>query len=494
MILVPNLLQQLNGSKLCLLLFLVVATCCFTSCDPLKKAKKTDTADAGDLDEIKGRIKYNPRTGKYEYDTDVKEPIDTVRWSPPVNPTPPIESDESHYGTADPVEEVPDIIEPETEEFEGGLLSTYRVAMILPFLTDKFDSYNFSLPKKSKKAINFYAGAKLALDILSREGVTMDVSVIDSKASGEEVKRVINRSDVLNANVIVGSMKKSTLLPLLDFSKKNKKILVSPTYPSLNITKEHPYFIQFSPSIKTHCEAITKHARKEYEPEEIVLVARNKSSEKNRLKYFQAANNAINGTSSGEQLKEFIVTSMSGDYNDIDVMPYINQGGTTVFLIPSFSSESFVYSFLRQVSIAKGANKVVIYGMPQWMDYKRISYDYYDQLNVHVSSASYIDAKSSEAQFFKRTYFDRYGTIPSNDAFIGYDLMLYIGRLLQKHGTAFPTKIDAEQEKYMHTKFEFEPIVKARTTGNEDFSNIDQYENKYVNILCFKEFRFQLAE
>ena len=73
MILAPNLLQLSNGSKIVVFLFIFLLA---FGCDTTKKAKTTKS-NTEELDPIKGKKRYNPKTGKYEY---VKEEDTKSAW------------------------------------------------------------------------------------------------------------------------------------------------------------------------------------------------------------------------------------------------------------------------------------------------------------------------------------------------------------------------------------------------------------------------------
>jgi hypothetical protein len=132
--------------------------------------------------------------------------------------------------------------------------------------------------------------------------------------------------------------------------------------------------------------------------------------------------------------------------------------------------------------------------MPQWMDYERIDFDYYEKLNVHVSSSVFIDELNPDIRAFKRRYYDRYGEIPLEEAFVGYDVSKYFGKMLKRFGTKFQLQLEQNPEQLLHTKFEFQPIITPTTTGGMEFPQVERWENKYVNILRFQNYRFNKAE
>ena len=182
------------------------------------------------------------------------------------------------------------------------------------------------------------------------------------------------------------------------------------------------------------------------------------------------------------------------------MLPFISLQDTAVFIVPSWSNETFIYSFLQKLDLARGGGvegeedvHVVVYGMPQWMDFERVDFSYYEKLNVHVSSSIYLDPLAPEVQLFKRRFYERFGTIPQPEAFQGYDVMLYFGRMIHKYGTKFQYSLDREMKQTLHTRFEFDQVVRPVTIGRENLP-IEQFENKYINILTFKNFQFQLAD
>ncbi len=479
MTLVLNHLRQLNGSKF--LFFALTILCLASSCDALKKVPKEKQPDT-DLGEIQGQRKYNPKTGKWETTTEVTEAMDTVAWKEPARDIPPPIVSDTPDGMTD------DGSVPDSEK-----LGRYKVAVMLPFLSNKLSQSNNIIDKKSMTAIQFYGGMKMALDNLSSKGVKLDVTVLDTEASSTVTKSLLQRPEVTGADILFGPVRKENLKLVADFAKKNKKPLISPLSPSTTVTQDNPYYIQFAPSFNTHCNAITKHVRDRYETDQVVLVTRSKSAETKRMKFFHEANAKYEGGIVAERFKELVITDVTADLNELEMEPYFLEGKTTVFIVPSWSNEKFVYSLLRKIRTSKGRNKVVVYGMPQWMNYQRISFDYYEALNVHVSSKIAVDVESPSTEDFKLNYFYKYGDAPTDDAFLGYNMMSYVGSLIAKNGTQFQKTIDSEPGSYPSTKFLFDPVP-GTNSNIEKLDEIGRYENKHVNILEFKDYTFKKAK
>lgn len=476
----------MSGSNLIVLLLLIAS---LASCELFKPVQSSDRQeDREELDPIQGSRVYDPTTGEWVV---VKQPpsekMDTLRWK---------EIPESQYapitGSGTYVEATRS--QPtRVDEFGSEFLNQYDVTLLLPFLTDRFDVQEEAIDENAAWALNFYGGARMALQQLENEGLSLLVNVLDTEASEATVNQLLRNSEELaQSHMILGPYRRANVSAVANYAKSREVAMVSPYSASPELTSGNPYYVQVSPSLETHCAAITRHALRQFAPQQVILVSRNDQAEKERLRYFQEAHFQQVGSRSANKLQEYIVASGTSDYSDMDVMPFIQLQDTTVFIVPSWD-ENFVYALLRKIDLAREPYQhIVVYGMPQWMRFEYVDLDYYEKLNVHVSSNYYLDPLAPTIQFFKRQYFDKFGTVPPLEAFLGYDVMLYFGRMLRKYGTKFQYSLEREEGQYLHTRFEFERVVQPTTTGREQ-PPIERFENKYVNILRFRDYQFELA-
>ncbi|MBK8704924.1 MAG: hypothetical protein IPN33_16025 [Saprospiraceae bacterium] len=131
--------------------------------------------------------------------------------------------------------------------------------------------------------------------------------------------------------------------------------------------------------------------------------------------------------------------------------------------------------------------------MPQWITFDKIDFSYYEKLHIHISASSYIDPISVDVQSFKRQYFDRFGAVPVEESFLGYDVTLYFGRMLHKYGSKFQRSFDRNAYTGLQTRFDFQPVMKANAAGSDRYQ-IEQYENSFIHILKFQDYQFRPAD
>ncbi|MEM9929075.1 MAG: ABC transporter substrate-binding protein [Bacteroidota bacterium] len=509
---VPNHQPLLSGSKFT---FLALLACTlllgFSSCELFKpvtqpdpdrpdRPERTNYEDGGELDPVQSRRVYDPTTGTYVYvENAPTDKMDTVRWtvvSEDRNP-PIIEEGGSDYeplpGT-DPVTEpgMSPITQTGTTASGSRLLSGYNVDFVLPFLTDRYLGSEDEVDENSLWALHFYSGAKIALDEMrGTSQVDYNVDVQDSRANEAKVGQIASSPEFLQSQIVIGPYLKSNVTAMADAARGKETVLISPYSASGNVSQNNPNYVQVNPTLETHMRSLLRHAYQTQRADRIVLVTGINPNQKPRLGYLQDEYKILTGDAQVEPLEEVEI-----DMNDAEttLAPYLT-GRKTVFIVPIYEDESFVANFLRLLygeTRDDFGNNVAVYGLPQWIDFTRINFDYYEGTNVHVSSSVYIDKLNPAVRAFRRKFYERFAVLPRDEAYVGYDVTRYFLRMAAEHGTRFQYALEANPEDLLHTRFRFEPVamVPADATNFEQ-STLDRFENKFVNILRFREYAFK---
>lgn len=395
-------------------------------------------------------------------------PIDTIRWAAPANPKPPIGTQPTQP----------------TRPPSSGLGDTYTIGLLMPFLTNQASGN--TVPDRSRLALQFYAGAKIALQEISEtEQINLIVDVYDTQSNDADFLQVMNTPRLQKADVFIGPVRNSHVEAFANWTKRNRKILVSPETPTSELTTQNPDFIQTNPSLRAHCEAITQYVLNSHRADAVTLVCKEKEAD--RLPYFHQANR------SGTLFTELMVPDAALNFDKVDLKKHLKPGRTSVFILPTWASQDFVMAFLRKLKDVKGSAKVEVYGMPQWKNYDGIDPEYLASMNVHISSASYLDYSLPQIKTFQQKFYEATGTLPDEEAFNGYDVTLFTGKMLRRYGLSFPEKLHYETFRGLRSDFRFSRIF---VSGNVDDgrNRPDYLENTFVHILKFGTFGFTPAE
>jgi ABC-type branched-subunit amino acid transport system substrate-binding protein len=399
------------------------------------------------------------------------EPIDTIRWTQPSNPKPPIKDSKNNQGNT-------------TTPGKPG--ETYRVTLLLPFLTNQFDQT--TVPEKSKLGLQFYAGARIALDQISKNNqINIIADVLDTQTSDAEFQTVLSDRLLAKTDVIIGPVRNSHVQTAAEWAKKQRKILISPESPNSELTQNNPDFIQINPSLRAHCEAITQYIQQKFATAQVTLLCKQKEAD--RLPYFQEY--LANGQKPA--FKELILPDETLNFDKIDLKQYFKPGKTAVFILPTWSSQDFVMSFLRKLKAVKGNQSVAVFGMPQWQHFESIEPEYLSELNTYISSATYINYDSQEVKDFMQLFYENTGTIPDEDAFNGYHVMRWTADMLEQYGLSFPTRLTNKTSIGLSNQFNFAKVAGQSAADGGD-SNYDYLENKFLFILKFNKYGFAPVE
>lgn len=407
------------------------------------------------------------KPGKYE-------PMDTVRWSNPSNPKPPIQNDPSR---------------PQEGNGQIGNHSgeTYRLALLLPFLTNASDQA--SVPDKSRLALQFYAGTKIALEQQTKVkgGANIILDLYDAPLNDAEFQTLLSDRNLAKAQVIIGPVRSTQVQLAASWAKQNRKILVSPESPNAGLAVLNPDFIQINPSLRAHCEGIAQFIQDHYRDAAVTLVC--KSKEADRLPYFQDYRNG-RGLA---PFTEWVVPDETVNFDKFDFKPYLKAGKTAVFILPTWANQDFVMAFFRKLKAVKGNTPVAVFGMPQWKGFESIEPEFLTALNVHITSAAYLNYALPDVQAFQQAFYDANGTIPDEDGFNGYDVTSFVCNMVNTYGLSFPDRLPGTAFRGLHGPFTFGKIFS--TGAMDDASNrYDYLENKYIHILKFDRYGFVPVE
>jgi len=475
MISVPNHLPRLNGNKLFAIL-IIISGLAIQSCSTTKSVYKPSTVKSPEI--VEEIVK--------------QETIDTVKWEVvPQKEMPPITS--------------------EAEEMVLDKKEVYNIAMFLPIEAQKSDAQIQAIIENSttNRFISFYAGALMAMSDLEEQGVNLRIDVYDSQRSAEKVSSELNSIGFKNMDAIIGpygsSRNKQGLINTAEFGKENEITVVSPWYASSSLAKENPHYIQLRPNLEDHYTAMLQHAKDNFEDSEIILLGREqldprrKRSDTNRIKYLQRIHKEISGSMNTRDLKVFDVhvdSLLTGEtaYDSLFYEP-----GRKAIIVPYYASgdESFIYNCLRRINGEKAFEPVHVYAMPIALDSEQIGFNLYRNLNMKICRSKFVDKSNDGVRHFERNYYQKYGAIPNDDAYHGYDVMFFVGSNLYNYGRNFQYFIDEPQE-YLQSSFRIEkvPFKDSNTNieSNQDGNKFNYFVNKHLDIIEFEGEVFKRSE
>lgn len=500
MISAPNLRQLLSGSKSCFFLFLGVFT--FVGCKSLQPSQEAVSGEKKPqnegLDVLQGTRVYDPiRQEWVVVPASPSEKMDTFVYK---NIRP-------YYGTA--VTYFPNAFPPDTRVAEQFVAKTvpatekgsfpridkrdqYKIMVALPFTANESESAQEALAGRvGKWAINFYGGMRLAAQEMEREGIKLNVYVRDTKSDDSGVPSLLASPDMKGTDVFIGPYRREQIRAVADQAKKDGFVQFSPYSAVAGLVQANPNFVQVNPSLEQHCRTLLRHARSGFPVENILIIYRaNQSGEKTCAEYLQNANAGLEGAQEPELIPELL---LDASFSAANLAQFIKGRQRMAIIIPSWADQSFISMLLRRISEAKADDQeIVVYGMPQWMEFQNFEYEYFEKLRVRVSSSSFVNSQDEAVKSFRKLYFEEFGTAPDLAAYEGYGLFRFVGKMLRDYGKYFQYYMDVNPTTGLNTRFEFQSVLEPGAAYQTDLLNaIARFENMYLNVLEFREYQFQ---
>ncbi len=365
---------------------------------------------------------------------------------------------------------------------KGNLKSSYKVGILMPFFAQEVSTAT-TMPASSIQGMNFYEGSLLALQQLSAEGVNLDVEVFDSRRSTAVVQGLVDNYTLGKMDLIIGpAASENVQLVSEAVSKKNNVPMVSLNLNS-GLADKNPYFIQASPYFESHASATVAYIKKKYPNRKVILVVPREGKEVSRLTSYHSENNSV-------RYSEFFAEKTGSTFTFSGLSEMLSAKDTTVVIAP-VSDEFFAAALLRSLNSTKNSKSVVVFGMPSWMSYQGLEAATMEGCNLHITNGSFVNNNNEAVKSFKQNFFTEYGTPPTIEAYKGYDLTLYFGRMLNKYGTGFVNNLDQVDDDLLQSSFDFEPVFSTESeSGMSEDYKINYFENKFVHILRFKNYQY----
>ena len=310
---------------------------------------------------------------------------------------------------------------------------TYDIAFMLPLYLDKNDTIEAyqnlhdetSIYKKTRYALDFYSGAKVAIDSLNKAGMSINVHVYDTKNDPHETFDLVATKEFDDMDLVIGPFYSKNFKIAAEILSRRNVPIVAPLSTKGNLLENIPNAFQVIPTPKRQVTYLSEYIAENYSDKNITLVRRNTEQESTFADWMISSleMDSIN-------YKEILVDGAVIDsiHHELDSLAHTN-----VILIPSTEND-FVTDLLTKLNATRDTS-IVVFGMPDWYDFKNLDFDYLMNLNVHIPNSGVISYSDDLTKYFVKEYQSSTGADPSaRFAFSGFDVSFYFLSLLNRYG------------------------------------------------------------
>ena len=353
---------------------------------------------------------------------------------------------------------------------------SYNVAFMLPLYLDKNDTIEIyqglqeesEIYKKTHYALDFYSGAKIAIDSLNKTGMALNIHVYDTKNDPHETFDLVTKKEFDGMDLVVGPFYSKNFKIAAEILSRRDVPIVAPLSTKGNLLENIPNAFQVIPTQKRQVTYLSDYISENYADKNITLVRRNNEEE---AKYADWMLSSVK-LDSLLAYKEILVEGAVIDsiHHELDSMAQTN-----VILIPS-AEKDFVTDLLTKLNATRDST-IVVFGMPEWYAFKELDYNYLMNLNVHMPNSGVLSYQDSFTQYFVEQYQESTRSAPSpRFAFSGFDVSYYFLSLLNEHG-GISSSMYLEPQNLLNLNFDYNYKRNEKNGSRNQSVQIIKYEN-----------------
>lgn len=341
---------------------------------------------------------------------------------------------------------------------------TFNIAMLLPFTreqtvqptdsTDIFaelESADAGRKRAARSAdkrritsgitlasLDFYEGFLLALDSVKRKGVSVNLSVFDTKRSPAVVERLSGDGSLDNADLIIGPFAVEELKPLVELADSRSIPLVSPFYNGPADFSRYPNVIELNQNHTDQLKFFIQDLRLQDTCRYIIVYDKYYLySESNRL-FDSLITQKADSLNIPLTRFNYMISMLKPAQVQDSLSKLLSHNSHNVLIISS-DDEPFVTDFLGQLYAVKSFYNfgVSVYGPSRWRMMNNLSVDYLFNLDIRIFTPFYIDYRRSEVKRFIASFREHYRAEPNRFSFLGFDVGLYFLNVLKEYGKEF---------------------------------------------------------
>lgn len=356
-----------------------------------------------------------------------------------------------------------------------------KVALFAPlYLDSAFDAseeYRYAknvFPKFINPGLEFYEGARMALDSMAKTGKELEIYVYDTRSARETLEEQLNKPEISDAGLIIASCTNNEVWAFADAGLKRNIPVINATIPHDGGSAANPFFVVLNPTLRTQCEAIYRHAQKYYSINPIVFFRKKGASEDLIKNYFEDFSKI---TMSVPLKIKYVDLNDSFTVNQL--MPHLDSVRNTLCIAGSLDINFGKRLAFQLASLNKDYPSIIM-GMPTWEAIREFSKPEFKGPEI-IYGTPFYNAKTDKLSVHINNYFNTvmYAR-PSDMVFRGYEVTWKFAHLLLQYGKDLSSNLSSKQHK-VFTDFDIQPVL-DRTK-----MTLEYFENKKVYFLKWQD-------
>ena len=404
----------------------------------------------------------------------------------------------------------------------------YKVALMVPlYLREAGDvevsKSNASKAQKSRSMsfLQFYEGFMMAAETLEKQGLNLDLTVIDVTDNVSTADRALSQIQGKDLDLIVGPFFGKSFDVIEEYAKANGIVVVNPLSTRESVIEDSPNVVKVKPGDIGMILSISNLVKNTYSDANVFIVSREKAVDTvflNQLEHH--LNLAVNEevTVSGDEFLQFASNESERLEMGSRLVPTLDvegqvystddfQNGSMDKVVMANPVKRYSYSemgklksqlsgvrtnliiaygddnvFATQIlnSLTKDADRfpITLVCVHDWQKYEKLLVDNLLKMNAIYVSDFFVDYSDDAAKRFVRRFRSKYVSEPQKYAFEGYDVGYYFLNALMQYGSDdLIGCLHCYEASLLHTHYRF--YYRNYLKGDGDYGKENLYWSLY---------------
>lgn len=333
----------------------------------------------------------------------------------------------------------------------------FRVALLLPFSTAANDSVqarskeNKGMYGPTDAAVQFYAGARMALDSLERIGLKAEVDVFDVGEEAASWNAVLKDPDLRDLDLAIGPFHRGAIDRLSRAAPQAH--IVCPVPQSNKVLLGNANVSKVLSGRPDQVQQLARFIAYHHANDNVILCGPDLASEKDlRAQLRTTLERALQQRPS--RLRDTIRVARAGKAGFADVISLLSASQKNV-VIAATEDVEYATTILAKLSDLLPGKKISLYGLNSWTEMNTLPIDQLEALGTRVPASTWVDRTEPRVVRFIERYRELYENEPGEYAFLGYDVAMYYLTALMRYGRDLPAHFNDVAVQPLHIAFKY---------------------------------------
>lgn len=317
--------------------------------------------------------------------------------------------------------------------------------------------------------LEFYEGARLAIDSLRKSGLSVNLYVWDSERNTTKLREILLSSEFRDIDLIVGPFFPEEVAIVSNYARQKQIPIVTPVSTNKEFLMSNPYLYQVTPSVLAELEQSSLFVT-DFPASNFVIIHKNEPDELENV----------------QRMKDYLFRhfSMKNEFNQVVIKEIIANDSLAInlhqslnrtdenFIVMVSRNQAFITDVMNRLSVLSNNYPISVFGMQDWQGYTNLDVEYFHNLKLHYSAPFYVDYTRPEVKKFLKDFRKLYKAEPSEYGFLGFDIFYYFLNALKSFGPDFTTCLPYMKINLVQSDFMFRKLNKEGGFENHGLSII----------------------